>query len=540
MSYRNPQIVQPNKVGQIYGAGLASFGQNVAKGITAYALKQEKIRKEQETELKKQQDLYNKVDVEKAQMTANFLQKTKQYRLSDELRPIATEAIQNYGDAKIALLTETNPSQRAFYNKQLQQSYTTLIDADAFVKAVQGDIKDYSDIKNAQEIGITKGIAATGADATINQEFLQSLSGLDLNGNMKITKADDGSLNLTAYRGDGSEIRTLNSTKYLQSGNSLIYNIPDTATEFLKDVDKQVLNDKGTFKDEFIGDFESQTITIGNNKYNQTYRKVDTDAVVKAAAPAVQAQIAGYNALTNQQKEDVWANQLGQDRNTALTATPEQIAAAYQNLVIKDIGTQPGLTTIQDEYVLASNPQLIKPTTPPKPTKPTQRLVKATDMATLISDSPSIFPLKLNPAGVPTTASFNAKIEIPETTNADTGKKERDDKEFKNNVEKLGFNVIDATDDNDTLVGYDIELKGAKSGTYKLSFDDLPTIKEFYNELLIISGYNPKEAKDVNDEILNILTVRGYQPPKEDTVDDTIVTDRIDNLIKTYSNPNRS
>ena len=77
MSYRNPQIVQPNKVGQIYGAGLASFGQNVAKGITAYALKQEKIRKEQEAELKKQQDLYNKVDVEKAQMTANFLQKTK-------------------------------------------------------------------------------------------------------------------------------------------------------------------------------------------------------------------------------------------------------------------------------------------------------------------------------------------------------------------------------------------------------------------------------------------------------------------------------
>ena len=166
MSYRNPQIVQPAKVGEIYGAGIAQFGKNISKGIDAYALKQEKILKEQQAELKKQQDLYNKVDFEKAQMTANFQQKTKKYQLSDQLRPIADKAIKNFGDAKIALLTETDPAKRAEYNKMLQNSYSTLIDAEAFVGALQADSQDYLSIQNAGEIGITKGIAATGADAS--------------------------------------------------------------------------------------------------------------------------------------------------------------------------------------------------------------------------------------------------------------------------------------------------------------------------------------------------------------------------------------
>ncbi len=515
MSYRNPQIVQPAKVGEIYGAGIAQFGKNISKGIDAYALKQEKILKEQQAELKKQQDLYNKVDFEKAQMTANFQQKTKKYQLSDQLRPIADQAIKNFGDAKIALLTETDPAKRAEYNKMLQNSYSTLIDAEAFVGALQADSQDYLSIQNAGEIGITKGIAATGADATINQEFLQTISAMKLDGSINITQdPEDGSLNVTAYRGDGSEIRSLNSTKYLQSGNSLIYDIPDTNTEFLKDVDKQVLNDRGGFKDEFIGEFESTTLTIGNDKYNQTYRKVNTDAVVKAAAPAIQGQVASYNAMTNQQKEDVWANQLNKNRSEALTATDEQIAKAYQELLIKDIGTQPGLTTINGEYALASNPTKITAPTPSKPSKPTVREIKAENMANLISSVPSVFKLKLNPAGVPTSESFNAKIEIPEVTNPDTGKKEKDDKKFKDNIESLGFNVIDVSKskEDDTIIGYDIEMKGKTSGTYKLDFNDLPTIKEFYNELLIISGYDPKEAKDVNKEILNILTIRGFEP----------------------------
>ena len=514
MSYRNPQIVQPAKVGEIYGAGIAQLGKSISQGIDAYALKQEKIRKEQEAELKKQQNLYNQVDFEKAKMSANFTQKTRDYQLSSQLKPIADNAIKNYGDAKIALLNETNPAIRAELNKKLQNSYSTLINAEAYVKALQGDIGKYISINNAQEIGITKGIAATGADAIINQEFMQNISAMSDGGTIKMNQLEDGSIDLTAYRKDGSEIRTLNSAKYLQSGNSLIYDIPATDVEFLKDVDKQILTNKGNIKKEFLSDPKSRIIKTDAGSFNQFYETVDVDAIVKASSSTLVGQVAAYNAMTAQQKEDVWANQLGENRSEALTATDEDIAAAYQNLLVQSLKEQDAFDNFDGKLVSVGGMTKITPPTSPKPGKPTVREIKAENMANLISSVPSVFKLKLNPAGVPTPESFNAKIEIPEVTNPDTGKKEKDDKEFKDNIESLGFNVIDVSKskEDDTIIGYDIEMKGKTSGTYKLDFNDLPTIKEFYNELLIISGYDPKEAQDVNKEILNILTIRGFEP----------------------------
>jgi hypothetical protein len=506
MSYRNPQIVQPAKVGEIYGAGIAQFGKNISKGIDAYALKQEKILKEQQAELKKQQDLYNKVDFEKAQMTANFQQKTKKYQLSDQLRPIADQAIKNFGDAKIALLTETDPAKRAEYNKMLQNSYSTLIDAEAFVGALQADSQDYLSIQNAGEIGITKGIAATGADATINQEFLQTISAMKLDGSINITQdLENGSLNVIAYRGDGSQIRSLNSTKYLQSGNSLIYDIPDTNTEFLKDVDKQVLNDKGGFKDEFIGEFESTTLTIGNDKYNQTYRKVNTNAVVKAAAPAIQGQVASYNAMTNQQKEDVWANQLNKNRSEALTATDEQIAKAYQDLLIKDIGTQPGLTTINGEYALAGNPIKIDPPKPTKASKPSKKEITAGKMANDILAEGNVFNFPRAPQS--NVIQTIGNLEIKENDTA-----------LESTLNRMGFNVKTARDEDDKFVGYDINLKGApKTSRIELDVNKPISKKDFYRELLIASGYDVPTAKSVADELLNALTIRGgFTPPTQD------------------------
>lgn len=363
MSYRNPQIVQPAKVGEIYGAGIAQLGSTIAKNIDAYALKQEKIRKEQQAELKKQQNLYNKVDFEKAKMSANFDQKTREFQLSDQLRPIADQAIKNYGDSKIALLTVTNPQERDYYNKMLQQSYSTLIGAESYVKALQADIGEYTSINNAQEIGITKGIAATGADATINQEFMQNISAMTPGGTIKMNQLEDGSLDLTAYRADGSEIRTLNSSKYLQSGNTLIYDIPATDVEFLKDVDKQILTNKGNVKKEFLSDPKSRIIKTDAGSFNQFYQTVNTDAIVKASSSTLIGQVAGYNAMTPQQKEDVWANQLNQNRSTALIASDEDIAAAYQNLLIEDLKQQDAFDSVNGELVSIGQMTKITPVT---------------------------------------------------------------------------------------------------------------------------------------------------------------------------------
>jgi hypothetical protein len=56
MSYRNPQIVRDTS-GEIYGQGIASFGQAIAKGIMVAGNRREQQRKEAETEAKRTQQI---------------------------------------------------------------------------------------------------------------------------------------------------------------------------------------------------------------------------------------------------------------------------------------------------------------------------------------------------------------------------------------------------------------------------------------------------------------------------------------------------
>jgi hypothetical protein len=504
MSYRNPQIVQPAKVGEIYGAGIAQFGKNISKGIDAYALKQEKIRKEQEAELKKQQNLYNQVDFEKAKMSANFTQKTRDYQLSSQLKPIADNAIKQYGDAKIALLTETNPQNRAYYNKLLQDSYSTLINAEAYVKALQGDIGEYISINNAQEIGITKGIAATGADAIINQEFMQNISAMSDSGTIKMNQLEDGSIDLTAYRKDGSEIRTLNSAKYLQSGNSLIYDIPATDVEFLKDVDKQILTNKGNIKKEFLSDPKSRIIKTDAGSFNQFYETVDVDAIVKASSSTLVGQVAAYNAMTAQQKEDVWANQLGENRSDALTATDEDIAAAYQNLLVQSLKEQDAFDNFDGKLVSVGKMTKITPPTPQKETADTRKEKTRKETITTVYEniqeaSPSL-GISMNNAGV-----FTGDVEL--IINEDGT--DVINPQVEEALDRIGLETVEfiGPDDNEKVTdAIKIKLAGTPD-TKAIEFKKSISAQEFINKVLKLSGAKPGEAKDI-----------GYQfkPPTQD------------------------
>jgi len=504
MSYRNPQIVQPAKVGEIYGAGIAQLGKSISQGIDAYALKQEKIRKEQEAELKKQQNLYNQVDFEKAKMSANFTQKTRDYQLSSQLKPIADNAIKNYGDAKIALLNETNPAIRAELNKKLQNSYSTLINAEAYVKALQGDIGKYISINNAQEIGITKGIAATGADAIINQEFMQNISAMSDGGTIKMNQLEDGSIDLTAYRKDGSEIRTLNSAKYLQSGNSLIYDIPATDVEFLKDVDKQILTNKGNIKKEFLSDPKSRIIKTDAGSFNQFYETVDVDAIVKASSSTLVGQVAAYNAMTAQQKEDVWANQLGENRSEALTATDEDIAAAYQNLLVQSLKEQDAFDNFDGKLVSVGKMTKITPPTPKKETADTRKEKTRKETITTVYEniqeaSPSL-GISMNNAGV-----FTGDVELiinEDGTDVINPKVEEA-------LDRIGLETVKfiGPDDNEKVTdAVKIKLAGTPD-TKAIEFKKSISAQEFINKVLKLSGAKPGEAKDI-----------GYQfkPPTQD------------------------
>ena len=147
MSYRNPQIVQPSKAGEIYAQAIAGFGKQAAGTIQAIGDKKRTEEKAANAEAEVNRQIYNKIDIENAEMQADMTQKIKDFQLRDQLAPILTQAIEGYGDAKIALLTEKNPEMRAFYKKEMQKSYATMMDAKTFTESIQGDVGRYSTIK---------------------------------------------------------------------------------------------------------------------------------------------------------------------------------------------------------------------------------------------------------------------------------------------------------------------------------------------------------------------------------------------------------
>ena len=497
MSYRNPQIIQPSKEGQIIGAGIARFGQQIGRGIDKFAKEQERLRKEQLAELKKEQDLFNKVDLEKAKMNANFQQQTKKYELSNELRPIADGAIQQYGDAKIALLTETNPQNRAYYNKQLQGAYTTLIDAEAFVGSMQADGKGYLDIQNKNELGYTKGIAGeTEAERLINQEFLQVASGRQVGGTVKMVQLEDGSMDMMAYRADGSLIRSLNSVKYLQSGNSLLYDIPETDTEFLKDIDKQILNDQGGYKEQFLGAEDTLTSTIGKDKYKQTYRTINKEAIVEASQLTLDGQVAAYYGLDNQQKRNVWRNQLKQTSEVPLTGNEEGVRQAYTDILLNDISSQKGVIKVNEEFALAtSNRQYVAPLKATKETKDSRsEKTRKESIATIYENIQEASPnlgIGMNQAGI-----FTGSVDLI----IDEDGKDIINPKVSNALDQIGLETVQflgPEDDDNITDSIKIKLAGTPN-TKAIEFKKSMSAQEFVNKVLKLSGATPGEAKDMS------------------------------------------
>ena len=391
------------------------------------------------------------------------------------------------------MLTVTNPQERGYYNKMLQQSYSTLIGAESYVKALQADIGEYTSINNAQEIGITKGIAATGADATINQEFMQNISAMTPGGTMKMNQLEDGSLDLTAYRADGSEIRTLNSSKYLQSGNTLIYDIPATDVEFLKDVDKQILTNKGNVKKEFLSDPKSRIIKTDAGSFNQFYQTVNTDAIVKASSSTLIGQVAGYNAMTPQQKEDVWANQLNQNRSTALIASDEDIAAAYQNLLVEDLKQQDAFDSINGELVSVGQMTKITPVTTKETKDSRSEKTRKESITTIYENIQEASPnlgIGMNQAGV-----FTGSVDL--IINEDD--KDIINPKVSDALDQIGLEVVQLIGpENDNITdSVKIKLEGTPN-TKAIEFKKSMSAQEFVNKVLKLSGATPGEAKDIS------------------------------------------
>jgi len=371
MSYRNPQIVQPSKAGEIYAQAIAGFGKQAAGTIQAIGDKKraEEKRIDDQNELLRKQ--YNKVDIENAEMSADFYQKIQDNQFADQARPIINQAVEKYGDAKIALLTEKDPSMRVFYKKQLQKNYGTLLGLQSFIESVQGEVSLYNDRNTSSKLGNTIGIAGDPNQQFINSEYMQALGGRLKDGRMEMQLNDDGSVDLAAFDGN-RKIRSINSSRYSQSGNEIIFTAPDTINQTTKDLDAIILKD-GNIKKEYLSDPEIRRFASGKDNFEQTISRVDINGMIKAGEPVFNGAAAVFEGMDSQTKNFVWTNQLKQTTGIkgAIEATKEDVAKLYANKAretyMSELNAEMAEINGETVYFQGGKPQLVKPEKIDKP-----------------------------------------------------------------------------------------------------------------------------------------------------------------------------
>ena len=371
MSYRNPQIVQPSKAGEIYAQAIAGFGKQAAGTIQAIGDKKraEEKRIDDQNELLRKQ--YNKVDIENAEMSADFYQKIQDNQFADQARPIINQAVEKYGDAKIALLTEKDPSMRVFYKKQLQKNYGTLLGLQSFIESVQGEVSLYNDRNTSSKLGNTIGIAGDPNQQFINSEYMQALGGRLKDGRMEMQLNDDGSVDLAAFDGN-RKIRSINSSRYSQSGNEIIFTAPDTVNQTTKDLDAIILKD-GNIKKEYLSDPEIRRFASGKDNFEQTISRVDINGMIKAGEPVFNGAAAVFEGMDSQTKNFVWTNQLKQTTGIkgAIEATKEDVAKLYANKAretyMSELNAEMAEINGETVYFQGGKPQLVKPEKIDKP-----------------------------------------------------------------------------------------------------------------------------------------------------------------------------
>ena len=499
MSYRNPQIVQPSKAGEIYAAAIGNFGKQVAGTIQAFGDKKRAEEKAANAEAEVNRQIYNKIDIENAEMQADMTQKIKDFQLRDQLAPILTQAIEGYGDAKIALLTEKNTEMRAFYKKEMQKSYATMMDAKTFTESIQGDVGRYSTIKNGADFGSTVGIAGNEIDTqATNQMFLAAISGKLPNSNISMQLNENGGIDLTAFA-DGKPIRTVNSTKYGQSGNELIFDAPDTITEMQKELDAQIKNDAGGLSSDFISDPEIRRFATGKDNFQQQINRIDVNGIINKGTDVFKGQAAAFDAMSNQRKAFVWRNQLKQNTGYegALNATPEQIAQAYKDVarteLLKEAKIDSAEINGETVYFQGSKPQLVtfKEPTVSKLTegekKEKRRFENLSETEEDINLLFQKLPVKRNSAGL-----YIGKVDM-------------NDIGIQDKIINSGFSVSSVTakqtqeekdnDEEPQIIGYKLKPEGkASTAAFEVLLNVTP--QKLMEKMLLSKGATAKEAKE--------------------------------------------
>ena len=197
---------------------------------------------------------------------------------------------------------------------------------------------------------------------------------------------------------------------------------------------------------------------------------------------ALEDKIPGYEVISAEENEDgtiTYINQEGQeetsDVNTKYSYRGKQVGEGFEDQIQEKI----------------TGPEKQKTYKSPK-------IPESDKQATNLANAGNAFNIPKNEAGILMTDN---KLSIPTPEN---------NKSFVKELSKLGFKVDEASvgkGKNEKTVGYYIQKKGApNTKAFEVDFDNPPTAREFYRELLTAQGVPTSQIENKLNDILNHLT----------------------------------
>ena len=359
MSYRNPEIIT-DKSGEILAQGFASFGQNIAAGITKASANAAQIKKDRAAETARLQKLQTDVELQTNERANSFKTNLPKTSLNAKLNPIIDAQLKQAADAKIALYNESDPKLRSQYLNTIQRVDNFLVTTGTFM----GNIKDEAEAWNAlgpSDINRTTGISGKDKESIKNNQGLLNLLSGKSSGEFDLIYDDKtNSISLNAKGEMGGEawsIDGFNSFNYLTSGGELTYDIPDLATKTVEAARKLVTNKKGELlpgvaKEQVTKRIYQDVVGKDNKKIGKVLmegqiEELDSAKINGLINADVVSSAKGFLAAPLTQQNAMYATQLDGDKsswsdfikeNSDPAAQEAELERLFKKVAIEGIG----------------------------------------------------------------------------------------------------------------------------------------------------------------------------------------------------------
>ena len=198
--YENPPMINSNRGSEMISSAIANAASSLAQGLLDKGERRRQEEKERKLTIQKLQDRKNETDLfysDKLTEWSSKYQKTND-AVDAQLSELVNSKISKAADSRIALLTETDPTVRQEYLKNIRNADSFLVSSSKFAKSLAEQTATWRMSVKGAKVGVPGGYVINGKnDKEIldNTAFVEVLGGMDSmyeNTNISITDDPNG------------------------------------------------------------------------------------------------------------------------------------------------------------------------------------------------------------------------------------------------------------------------------------------------------------------------------------------------------------